>query len=84
MCACAPVPVAFSLVGSTLAVRAFLFCGFARHPLGSFTNDRPQGFGDWSEPSGDPAAPVEHRLEVYQRGKPICFLDELVTGANVG
>jgi len=50
---------------------------------GSFTNDRPQGFGDWSEPSGDPAAPVEHRLEVYQRGKPICFLDELVTGTRI-
>lgn len=50
---------------------------------GLFSNDRPQGFGVETRQTGDPDHPVEHRLAVYQRGKPICFLDELRPGARI-
>ena len=50
---------------------------------GLFQNDRPQGFGMDSRPSGDPDHPIAHRLAVYQRGKQICYLDELRPGARV-
>jgi hypothetical protein len=50
---------------------------------GLFQNDRPQGFGVDSRPSGDPDRPVAHRLAVFQRGKQICYLDELRPGARL-
>jgi len=50
---------------------------------GLFQNDRPQGFGMDTRPSGDPDHPIAHRLAVYQRGKQICFLDELTAGARI-
>jgi hypothetical protein len=50
---------------------------------GLFQNDRPQGFGMDSRPSDDPEHPIAHRLAVYQRGKQICFLDELRAGARI-
>ena len=54
-----------------------------REYKGLFMNDRPQGFGVDSRPSGDPEHPVAHRLAVYQRGKQICYLDELRPGARI-
>ena len=50
---------------------------------GLFQNDRQQGFGVDSRPTGDPDHPIAHRLAVYQRGKQICYLDELMPGARI-
>lgn len=57
--------------------------GGERAYKGLFQNDRPQGFGVDSRPSGDPDNPIARRLAVFQRGKHICYLDELRPGARL-
>jgi hypothetical protein len=54
---------------------------------GMFQNDRPTGLALLSTANADPATreavPVAHRLAVYQRGKRVCFLDELRAGTRI-
>ena len=63
------------------------FFAAERTLTGVFANDRATGLAKVSTENSDPLTraehPVSHRLAVYQRGKQICFLDDLRAGQRI-